>query len=169
MSIITTDRLTLREVLLDDSPFILSLISEAAWRQFISDHSITTLEETERYIEERLISLYKKWNYGLWLVELKSNQQALGICGLVRRPTLPTMDLGFGFRQQFWGQGYAYEAAVACQHYAHTEYHAETLLAITNPENSRSQKLLKKIGFQYNETKSLSDADDPVAIFQYNY
>ena len=50
------------------------------------------------------------------------------------------------------GKGYAFEIANATMRYAETELKLQTILAITDPENQRSIRLLEKIGLLFVKT-----------------
>lgn len=146
-----TQRLTLREVTLDDAKFILQLTNEPGWLRFIGDKNIASIDDAKAYIEESIIASYQKNGFGIWLVELKgsdgSEALSIGTCGLVDRPTLNDIDLGFAFLGSAAGHGYAHEAASAVIAYAKKTIKLPILLAITLPDNERSIKLLSKLGF----------------------
>lgn len=74
--------------------------------------------------------------------------ELVGCCGL-RPHGEHTYEIGFHLRPQFWGQGYAMEAANAVMDYAFFTMQAEGLFAGHHPDNRASQKLLLKLGFRY--------------------
>ena len=57
--------------------------------------------------------------------------------------------MGFHLCPEFWGKGYATEAANAVIDYAFGQLHAEGLFAGHNPKNTVSGKILTKLGFEY--------------------
>jgi len=72
----------------------------------------------------------------------------VGCCGL--RPYQPEeYEIGFHLRPEFWGKGYAREAAEAVIHYAFAVLGAKKLFAGHNPNNTASRKVLGKLGFSY--------------------
>lgn len=75
--------------------------------------------------------------------------RALGLCGLVKRELLPDVDIGYAFLREFWGQGYAREAAGAVVNYARSILHLKRLVAIVTPENERSVHMLTKLGLAF--------------------
>lgn len=149
MSILKTDRLILRQASINDSEFILALLNEPAWHEFIATHSIDTLEKSAEYIEQKLLAMYREHGFGLWLVETIDGLVPVGLCGLLKRESLPHLDLGFALLAQYSGQGFAFEAAMASLAYARNELREQTVLAISKPSNRRSIALLKKLGFGY--------------------
>ena len=88
--------------------------------------------------------------YGVqyWPIFELATGNLIGCCGL--RPYNETMyEIGFHLRPEFWGQGYAIEAANAAIDYAFHVLHAEGLFAGHNPKNLASSKVLAKLHFQY--------------------
>ena len=141
-------RLVLREAVPEDAAFMLALLNEPAWRRYIADHEIQTLAQAAQYIEDKLICAYREHGFGLWIVIEQVTGTAVGLCGFLKREALPVMDLGFAFRQAFWGRGYAKEASQAALDIAWQQGHSE-VLAITLPKNQRAIRTLESLGFGY--------------------
>ncbi len=70
------------------------------------------------------------------------------MCGLVRRPSLPEVDIGYALLQRYTGQGYAQEAARTVLAHARDDLHLPALMGIVNPDNAASQHVLEKLGMQ---------------------
>lgn len=81
------------------------------------------------------------------IFELATND-LIGCCGL-RPYKTDEYEVGFHLRPEFWGQGYATESANAVIEYAFTVLKAKKLFSGHNPNNSKSRKLLNKLGFIY--------------------
>src|SRR5262245_31356408 len=116
-AVLETERLRLRRFSLDDAPLILELLNDPLWIRFIGDRNVRTLEDARGYAKKPIES-YDKHGYGLYIVERKAGGELLGMCGLVKRDTLPHADIGFAFLERFRGQGYALEAAQGTMRYA---------------------------------------------------
>ena len=151
-TVIETARLRLREVGLDDAPFILELLNDPAWLRYIGDRGVRTLEDARRYVEEGPLRMYADHGFGLYLVERRTDGAALGLCGLIRRDTLPDVDIGFALAAQFRGEGYAYEAAAATLRHARRPLGLERVVAIASPLNAASSRLLERLGLRFERT-----------------
>ena len=149
MRVLQTARLTVRNFERADAPFILELLNEPSWVQYIGDKNIKTLGDAERYIQDVLLAMYARLGFGLYLVEVTESGEALGMCGLVKRDSLQDVDLGFAFLSRFWGRGFAYESAAAVMSHAKTRVGLDRLVAITLPTNEAASKLLLKLGFTF--------------------
>jgi len=160
-----TARLTLREFVDADAPFILTLLNQPSFLRFIGDKKVRTVDDARRYITTGPIASYQRHGFGLYLVELKDGKVPIGMCGVLERESLPDPDLGFAFLPEYWGQGYAFEAASAVLKEARDTFKLTRILAITNPDNDASIKLLAKLGFQLERVMKLSSDSDEVKLF----
>jgi RimJ/RimL family protein N-acetyltransferase len=143
-----SERLVLRAARPDDAAFMLELLNQPSWVRNIGDRGVRTLEDAARYIEARMLAPLRALGYGMSVMERKSDGAAAGLCGLVKRDTLPDPDLGFALLDGHAGQGYAVEAAAAVLQHAREVLRLPRVLAIVAPGNERSARLLRKLGFR---------------------
>src|SRR5205085_1293630 len=146
MNALETERLILRWLSAEDAAFILELVNDPAWLQFIGDRGVRTLEDARDYILAGPVAMYHREGFGLYLVELKQSATSIGICGLIKRVGLEDIDIGFAFLPAFRGQSYAYESASAVMLYAQDTVGLNRFVAITAPDNQHSITLLTKLG-----------------------
>ncbi|MDF2188996.1 GNAT family N-acetyltransferase [Paraflavitalea sp. CAU 1676] len=163
-TIAETERLLVREFNTADSPFVLELLNEPAWLQFIGDKKVRTLDDAVQYIRNVPLKSYRDDGYGLWLVQRKSDQLAIGMCGLIKREALQYEDIGFAYLAAYNGMGYAYEAATAVLEYAKRQLQLKHILAITNKDNTRSIKLLEKLGLTYQRLITMPGEQTPIVL-----
>ena len=149
MKILETERLVLRQISVGDADFILDLLNQPSFVKYIGDRNLRTIDDARQYILTRFVASYEQFGYGFYLVELKQNEAPIGICGLVKRETLPDADIGFAFLPDYWSQGYAFESARAVFDYAKNVLKLKRILAITTKDNESSGKLLNKIGLKF--------------------
>ena len=147
--ILETKRLTFSRLTLADAAFMLELMNEPAFIEFVADRGLRTEADAARYLSEKILPAYERLGYGFYRVNLKESQAAIGICGLVKRDTLDDADIGFAILQRFCGKGYAYEAAVAVMDYGHTVLGLARICGVTAPDNQTSIHLLEKLGLKF--------------------
>ncbi len=157
MKKLNTERLTLRLVSVDDALFILELYNHPDFYRFIGDKQIRTEDEARRYIQDNMLPMQERKGVSLLVVETKHDQKPIGVCGLVKRDTLTTFDIGYGYLPSAYGKGYALEAARAVVDFARKEMSLEKLFAISNNDNTRSISLLKKISFKFERVEQTYD------------
>jgi [ribosomal protein S5]-alanine N-acetyltransferase len=166
---LTTARLTLREFVDADAPFIITLLNQPSFLRFIGDKKVRTADDARNYITTGPVDSYKRNGFGLYLVQLKSTSKAIGMCGLLKRDTLDAVDLGFAFLPEYWGKGYAFEAASAVLKEARDTFKLTRLLAITSLDNDASIKLLARLGFQFERVMKLASDSDEVKLFSLTF
>lgn len=165
MQILETGRLFLRHLTLDDAEFIFKLVNEPAWLRFIGDRGVRTIEDAQRYILSGPRASYERHGFGLYLTELKARGTALGICGLLKKETLVDVDLGFAFLPEYWGNGYAFEAASAVLAHGKSAFGLRRIVAVTSPDNHSSIKALAKLGFKFERMLRINEAEPEVKLF----
>ncbi len=165
MNIIETHRLFLRQLTTDDAPFILDLLNQPSFIQFIGDRGVRTLDDARDYLAKRLIESYERFGFGLYLTLLKENDTPIGICGLVKRETLKDVDVGYAFLPQYWLKGYAYESASAVLGYARNSLGIKRIAGITTPDNHSSIRVLEKLGLKFEKMVKLSEDDIELKLF----
>ena len=164
-TVLETGRLRLRRLTLDDAPFILRLVNEPSWLRFIGDRGVRTREDARGYILKGPLASYEQFGFGLYLVELKDCGTPAGMCGLLKRDTLPDVDVGYAFLPEFWGKGYASEAASAVLDHGRSAFGLTRILAIVTPDNHGSIRVLEKLGLRFQERVKLSGDEPELALF----
>ena len=157
MKILETERLVLRRLALDDAAFLLELLNEPAFLENIGDRGARTLTDARRYIARGPVASYRKFGFGLYLVELKDSGTPIGICGLLKRDWLDGRGHRLRVPAEYWSQGYARESAAAVMHYGWTTLRLKRIVAITKPTNQASIALLEKLGLRFEKTITQPD------------
>lgn len=177
MKILETERLILRELVESDGDFVLDLLNQPSFIKYIGDRNVRTAAEAREFIETRYRQSYREHGFGLYAVELKKNafpapnspksNQLIGICGFVRRESLPDADIGFAFLPQFERKGYAFESASAIMKYGKETLNFERVLAITTTDNESSGRLLEKLGFKFERLIIMPGDAEELKLFSY--
>lgn len=150
--VLNTTRLRLRELTLDDAPFILTLLNDAGFIEHIGDRGVRSEADAANYIDRGPRASYAQHGFGLWLVELIDSRTPIGMCGVLKRDALPEPDIGFAFLPEYRSRGYAFEAASAVRDLARGTLRIPRLLAIVSPANVSSMRLLERLGFAFERT-----------------
>ncbi|MNZ65000.1 anhydro-N-acetylmuramic acid kinase [compost metagenome] len=147
--IFQSTRLGFSEWQSSDFELAIDLWEDPLVARFISGKGQFTVEEVnERLFKEIRNGVYFQVQY--WpLFELESGEM-IGCCGL--RPynkVIQAYELGFHLKKDYWGKGYAFEAALAVLEHARYNLKTEYVVAGHHPENVASAKLLRKLGFHF--------------------
>ena len=168
MTVIETNRLVLRRLSPDDAEFINELLNQPSFLRYIGDKEVRNSADAVRYIQTGPLASYERFGFGLYLVELKETGVPIGICGLLKRDSLPDVDIGFAFLPNFWSQGYAFESASAVMTYGRDVLGLRRIVAITSPDNDASIRLLERIGLRFEGLIKLSEDQSEVRLFTSN-
>jgi [ribosomal protein S5]-alanine N-acetyltransferase len=167
MTVLTTNRLVVRRLSPDDAEFIVELLNDPTFLRFIGDKAVRTADDARRYISDGPVASYEQNGFGLWLVELKGSHLPVGMCGLLKRETLVDVDIGFAFLPAYRSQGYAFEAASAVLDYGRTQFGLKRIVAITNPENAGSIRVLEKIGMRFERMITVSEGAPEIQLLAF--
>ncbi len=145
---IETERLLLRPFARDDLDEFASINADAGVMRYIGDGKPQTRAQTEM----RLNVILEHWaqhGFGLWALVNKASNALIGFCGLQYLDNTAEIEVGYRLARQFWGLGYASEAAAATLRYAFEVLGLDRIVAVVQPENVASQSVIEKIGLRY--------------------
>ncbi len=137
---IDTQRLIIRQFVSED------------WKdlyEYLSDPQVVFYEPYDVYSEDKSKSeaIKRSNDDAFWAVCLKENQKLIGNIYLSKQD-FNTWELGCVFNSNYQGNGYATESAKAVVNYAIKKLNAHRIIAMCNPENEKSWKLLERLGMR---------------------
>ena len=142
---LSTNRLLLRELTLDDRPALCRILQDpiamTAYEHAFSD------EEVDVWLDRQL-ERYRSDGFGLWAVLLRSTGEMIGQCGLTWQeiPGDRVPEIGYLFERAHWHQGYATEAAIACKRHAFDTLDFPAVYSIIRDNNYASQRVAERNG-----------------------
>jgi len=157
-TILETARLRLHEIEAEDAPLVLGVLTTEGFLRHVGDRGVHDLAQAVAYVAEGPKASYSQHGYGLWKVVLKASGEGIGLCGLVRRDSLPAPDLGYAFLPGFEGRGLASEAGAAVLRHGTEVLGLECILAIVSPDNLASVRVLEKLGMRSLGLQRVGDA-----------
>lgn len=160
-----TERLLIRKAAVNDREFILRLLNEPSWLEFIGNKNIRNADAAEAYISTTLQGSYERNGFGLMVVEIRGNGVPIGLCGLLKRDHLRDVDLGYAFLPEYWGKGYAFETAERVIADGRDSHGFKRIVAITLPQNRACIKVLTKLGFVREAETWLGDDPEVLSLY----
>ncbi len=145
MVILQTPRLYLRKIQTDDYSSVCSILQDIdvmyAWEHAFSD------EEVAEWIDENIMR-YNRDGYSYWAVIEKTSDKLIGFTGLIAEQADGENYVGVGYiyKNLYWGNGYAFEAASACVDYAFNTLRLNEITAQIRPENTASRRVAERLG-----------------------
>lgn len=144
-----TERLKLKPANLEDAAFFLKLYNEPLFIKNIGDRNLKTISDAENYIKEKFLPQYEKFGFGNYVMIRKSDSMKVGAVGIFIREGFEIPDIGFSLLEEFYGEGFAFEAANRLKEFASNNFELNRLAAMTTTSNLNSQKLIEKLGLKY--------------------
>jgi [ribosomal protein S5]-alanine N-acetyltransferase len=155
---LTTQRLILRELTPADAADVLAFRSDPLVQQY-DDPPITTLDEALAFIED-MRAIRPTQTFLGWGVACRESNQVIGVVALWdwdkgKRQA----ELGYGLAKECWGQGLGQEAVRAVLEYGFSSLSLRWVYATTLTANTRSIKMLERLGFQRENAWSQLDIE----------
>jgi len=160
MQILQTPRLLLREFTAQDADALALVLSDPETMRYYP--APYDRDGVEQWIE-RNRQRYLDDGVGLWAMELKKTRESevqssdiqgsevhkiIGDCGITRQQVEGEYfyEIGYHLRRDFWGQGLATEAAIACRDWAFAHLKTGRLISLIRPENLPSRRVAERTG-----------------------
>lgn len=158
-----TPRLQLVPCALTDLSILHALWSNEHIRQFLFDNRVISIDEARGFIADSL-SNFEQHGAGLWLVFADELGTLIGFAGVLYSEAAPS--LIYGIHPNFWGRGYATEAARAVLDYLLIELACPKVIADVDAPNLASIRVLQKLGMT--QTRQ-AVGDQPLLYFEQNF
>lgn len=142
---LTTPRLLLRRFTPDDTPAMWELLQDEEVNTFLPWFPVKTLEEARQHLQERYLSQYSRAQSYHYAVCLRETGRLIGYANV---SDTEARDLGYGFRKEFWHQGFATEAARAILEQLRRDG-VPYITATHDVNNPHSGAVMRKLGMQY--------------------
>jgi len=153
---VETERLLLRDIIESDVNDLYELDSNHKVHKYLGNNPVKTLAKSKEIIKD-IHEQYKNNGIGRWAVILKSTNEFLGWSGLKYEDYNINdkdgyYDIGYRFKEQHWGKGYATESAQASLDYGFNILGWDKICGAAQIENIGSNKVLQKIGLNFIES-----------------
>ena len=141
---LTTPRLDLRTIQLEDLELAHDLWTNAEVRRFLFDDRVISVDEARALIEASLKN-FEERGYGLWLAFSRDTGTLVGFAGFISSSD-ESPNLVYGVHPDFCGSGFATEAATAVLDYAFETLALSSVKADVDEPNAASVRILEKLG-----------------------
>ena len=122
-------------------------------------------EQTTNYMKFNLAH-WDQYGHGIYLVRDRADDALVGL-GCLRHLTLDGLDeieIGYSLFTPWWGRGLGTEIATACLDLGFREVRSPTLIAVTSPENTASQRVMSRAGMAFDRNTLLDGK--PIVVFR---
>lgn len=143
--ILETERLTLRSFREDDVQALFELSQDPDVVRYVGDRRVPTLQETWRAVAGWL-GHWTLRDYGQWAVEERAGGRFIGRAGIINPVDWPGPEVGYLLGRDWWGHGYATEAAQATMDWGFREIGFDELISLIDPANAASIAVATRLG-----------------------
>lgn len=155
---IETERVYLRPFTYQDLDAFAVICSDPGVMRYIGEGTPLTREQTEVRLNA-IIEHQNRHGFGVWAAVDRSTGDLMGYCGLQFLDNTSEVEVGYRLASRFWGIGLASEAATACLRYGFTDLNLYRIVAVVQPGNVASQRVLEKIGLKYMKDARFYNSD----------
>lgn len=115
---------------------------------------------------DKTLTRYAQNNSGMNVLIHSETSKLIGQCGLILQTVgqREELEIGYAIMPEFWNQGYASEAAIACRDYAFSCNLSDSLVSIIHQDNAASIEVAKRAGMLLDEI--LLHHNQPVQLFR---
>ncbi len=156
-TILTTERLLLRTWREEDAKAYFQIHQDPKVTEFLAGPF--TMKEVNKFIEA-MNEHQQKYGYAFWALQLKEREEILGFVGLqvvsFQATFTPATEIGWRLASQYWGHGYATEAAKAALAHGFYQSNLDKIVAFTSPNNLRSQAVMRRLGMKHSPQDDFS-------------
>lgn len=143
---LVTDRMLLRPFTLTDASAHYTLNADPEVMRYVPDAPFSDITAAQQFLEDYL-PIYELGFGRLAMID-KVSGAFIGWCGLKLSPELAQVDLGYRLNRQYWGQGYATEASLACLDYGFRMKKLNRIVGLAMATNLASRRVLEKVGME---------------------
>lgn len=152
-----TDRLFLGRMNETDIESVFAMRSDDDLMRFIRAPQ-TERRETKSWIN-LISSRWETDGIGFCAVVEKSTNRFAGWCGLWQLKETREIEVGYALLKEFWGREFAAEASKAFLKYGFEDLVLEKIVAVADPENRNSRRVMEKLGMTFDYTGNFYERD----------
>lgn len=149
-TILQTPRLLLRELTDEDHEALFEMYQDARMNRFIGGPP-PPREEYWKKVRETWPAYYARHGFGLWATVRRDDGRLMGRCGLLSQEVDGErhVEVAYALAPEFWGRGYATEAARAIRDHAFRTLDAPHVISLILPENAGSIRVAERDGMTF--------------------
>lgn len=146
--ILQSERLTFRNYTDTDLDFLHSLLSDPEMVRYIGEGNTRDREGAKQFLHWIYETYRSGRDLGLMVLETTSTQSRIGHAGLVPQVIdgKTEIEIGYWISKDYWGSGYATEAAMTLMNYGRSQLDITKFIALIQPANTPSKRVADKLG-----------------------
>ena len=149
---IETSRLRMRKLTPEDLPWLIEMRSPEPVNRYLGGTKMQNPEALAKRLKF-YIGCYDEYGFGNCAMQFKANGELIGTSGLQPLEDTGEIEIGYNLSEKYWRQGIGYECAMGWLTYGFETAGLERIVAIAQPENVGSWRIMEKCGMKYEKTE----------------
>lgn len=164
--LLQSERLLLRRLSCADAAVFFRLNSEPELVQYTGRAALTSVAEALARLGSEQFRSDESAGLGRFACVEKSTARVVGIAGLRPEPEYGGYAFGYRILPEYWGQGFATEAATTLLQYGYGKLKLDKIVATVFPQNTASVRVLEKVGLVFERAVILAGSTQTLWLYQ---
>jgi ribosomal-protein-alanine N-acetyltransferase len=147
-----TERLIISKITPEDLPWLIEMRTPEAVNRYLAGPAMQNAEALTKRLPF-YIECHEKYGFGFCTMTLKSTGEMIGTSGLQPLEDTGEIEVGYNLAEKYWRQGFGYECAMAWLKYGFETAGLERIVAVADPANTGSWRIMEKCGMKYERTE----------------
>ncbi|MEQ1921862.1 MAG: GNAT family N-acetyltransferase [Pyrinomonadaceae bacterium] len=147
-----TERLIINKITPDDLPWLIEMRTPDAVNRYLGGPEMQNAEALTKRLPFYL-ECHEKYGFGFCTMTLKSTGEMIGTSGLQPLEDTGEIEVGYNLAEKYWRQGFGYECAMAWLKYGFETAGLTRIVAVADPANTGSWRIMEKCGMKYEKTE----------------
>ncbi|MBK7391889.1 MAG: GNAT family N-acetyltransferase [Chloracidobacterium sp.] len=147
-----TERLIISKITPDDLPWLIQMRAPDAVNRYLGGPAMQNADALTKRLPI-YIECHDKYGFGFCTMTLKSTGEMIGTSGLQPLEETGEIEVGYNLAEKYWRQGFGYECAMEWLKYGFETAGLERIVAVADPANTGSWRIMEKCGMKYEKTE----------------
>jgi len=147
-----TERLIITKITPEDLPWLIEMRTPEAVNRYLGGPVMQNAEALAKRLPFYL-ECHERYGFGFSIMTLKETGERIGTSGLQPLEETGEIEVGYNLSEKYWRQGFGYECAMAWLKYGFETAGLERIVAVADPDNIGSWKIMEKCGMKYERTE----------------
>ena len=147
-----TERLIIKKITPGDLPWLIEMRSPEAVNRYLGGPEMQNAEKLTARLPFYL-ECHEKLGFGFCTMASKSTGEMIGTSGLQPLEETGEIEVGYNLSEKYWRQGFGYECAIAWLKYGFETAGLERIVAVADPNNKGSWRIMEKCGMKFEKTE----------------
>jgi len=161
-----TERLLIRQLEDIDEADLYAVGSDPDVAHYMDDGTPLTAEQAHAWIGISKLN-YQKAGHGNFAIVLKKNNEFIGFGGLVHPGGAPQIEIIYGFKKAYWGQGFATEFVQQMVEVGFARWKFAHIEASIHIDNKASIHVVEKAGMTFLR-QEIDEDGEPIVYYGIN-